>query len=150
MNEYLSVLKNYAKFDGRARRREYWMFTLVNAAVYVVLNILATQVSMYIGYLAIAYMLGILVPSIAVAIRRMHDIGKSGWWVLIALVPLIGGIWFSPLRLASQVQTLTAQIQRRDQHQQDAVSRVLLSFRMYRVLRMRATTSPCSSFTSHS
>jgi uncharacterized membrane protein YhaH (DUF805 family) len=101
MNEYLSVLKNYAKFDGRARRREYWMFTLVNAAVYVVLNILATQVSMYIGYLAIAYMLGILVPSIAVAIRRMHDIGKSGWWVLIALVPLIGGIWFLVLTVTA-------------------------------------------------
>ena len=101
MNEYLSVLKNYAKFDGRARRREYWMFTLVNVAVYFVLNILATQVSAYIGFVAIAYMLGILVPSIAVAIRRMHDIGKSGWWVLIALVPLIGGIWFLVLSVTA-------------------------------------------------
>jgi len=101
MNEYLSVLKNYAKFDGRARRREYWMFTLVNVAVYFVLNILATQVSPYIGFVALAYMLGILVPSIAVAIRRMHDIGKSGWWVLIALVPLIGGIWFLVLSVTA-------------------------------------------------
>ncbi len=101
MNEYLSVLKNYAKFDGRARRREYWMFTLVNAAVYVVLNLLATQVSTYIGIVALVYMLGILVPSIAVAIRRMHDIGKSGWWVLIALVPLIGGIWFLVLTVTA-------------------------------------------------
>ena len=101
MNEYLSVLKNYAKFDGRARRREYWMFTLVNAAVYVVLNILATQVSAYIGIVALVYMLGILVPTIAVAIRRMHDIGKSGWWVLIALVPLIGGIWFLVLSVTA-------------------------------------------------
>lgn len=94
MNEYLSVLKNYAKFDGRARRREYWMFTLVNIVVYAVLNVLAQQVSSVIGILALVYMLAILVPSIAVAIRRMHDIGKSGWWVLIALVPLIGGIWY--------------------------------------------------------
>lgn len=101
MNEYLSVLKNYAKFDGRARRREYWMFFLVNMAVYFVLNILATQVSPYIGFVALAYMLGILVPSIAVAIRRMHDIGKSGWWVLIALVPLIGGIWFLVLAVTA-------------------------------------------------
>lgn len=101
MNEYLSVLKNYAKFDGRARRREYWMFFLVNIGVSVVLNILATQVSQYIGFLSLAYMLGILVPSIAVGIRRMHDIGKSGWWLLIAFVPIIGGIWLLVLTVTA-------------------------------------------------
>lgn len=94
MNEYISVLKNYAKFDGRARRREFWMFTLFNIIVSAVINILATQVSQIFGILGLVYMLAVLVPSIAVGIRRMHDIGKSGWWLLIALVPVIGGIWF--------------------------------------------------------
>ena len=93
MNEYISVLKNYAKFDGRARRREFWMFTLFNIIVSAVINILATQVSSAFGILGLVYMLAVLVPSIAVGIRRMHDIGKSGWWLLISFVPLIGGIW---------------------------------------------------------
>jgi uncharacterized membrane protein YhaH (DUF805 family) len=99
MNEYLSVLKNYAKFDGRARRREFWMFVLFNAIAGIVagildraLNLTFSPMSPY-GYIYAAYSLAVLVPSIAVAIRRLHDIGKSGWWLLIVFVPIIGGIW---------------------------------------------------------
>jgi uncharacterized membrane protein YhaH (DUF805 family) len=91
MNYYLDVLKNYAKFDGRARRKEYWMFFLFN----VIASILFYAIGSVIGIdvLGMLYSLAVLVPGIAVSVRRMHDIGKSGWMVLVGLIPLIGGIW---------------------------------------------------------
>lgn len=99
MNEYLSVLKNYAKFDGRARRREFWMFVLFNVIATVVASILDGALGLtfdsmtHYGYIYSAYSLAVLVPSFAVSVRRLHDIGKSGWWLLIVFVPIIGGIW---------------------------------------------------------
>ncbi|KQX77889.1 MULTISPECIES: DUF805 domain-containing protein [Streptomyces] len=90
MNWYLDVLKNYAGFSGRARRKEYWMFALFNAIVAVVLLAIGFAIESQIPYGI--YMLAVLVPSLAVVVRRLHDTGRSGWWFLIAFVPLVGGI----------------------------------------------------------
>ena len=99
MNWYLKVLKQYADFEGRARRTEYWMYTLVNFFVIITLALLDSLVGisfaegMPYGYLTLLYSLAVFIPSIAVTVRRLHDIGKSGWWYLVGLIPLIGGIW---------------------------------------------------------
>ncbi|WP_378185837.1 DUF805 domain-containing protein [Aquimarina sp. W85] len=102
MNWYLKVIKeNFANFEGRARRKEYWMFTLFSGLIVLGLAILAgIFVAMEISSLAfvfmgcyMVYILIVLVPSLAVTVRRLHDTGKSGWMLLIALVPLIGSIW---------------------------------------------------------
>ena len=81
---------NYANFNGCATRAEYWYPVLYMCIVYAILLCLG-KVGMILYYI---FALANIVPSIAVGIRRMHDIGKSGWWILINLVPLIGGIWF--------------------------------------------------------
>ncbi|MDR3444004.1 MULTISPECIES: DUF805 domain-containing protein [Dyella] len=89
MEWYLKVLKqHYADFNGRARRQEYWMYTLFNCIALVVLVIL-TKVSSIFGILYAIYALGTLLPSLAVTVRRLHDIGKSGWFVLISLIPIV-------------------------------------------------------------
>jgi len=88
MEWYLSVLKKYAVFDGRARRKEYWMFFLCNLGIAVVLNIIDAVLGT--GVLGLLYSLAILCPGVGVTIRRLHDTGRSGWWALIALVPLVG------------------------------------------------------------
>lgn len=81
MNWYLKVLKNFKNFDGRASRQEYWMFVLFNVIVSLVLSFIGAM----IGFPSLAniYSLVVLIPSIAVAVRRMHDIGKSGWYGFI-------------------------------------------------------------------
>ncbi|MEV7447895.1 DUF805 domain-containing protein [Streptomyces nigra] len=91
MNWYLDVLKKYATFSGRARRKEYWMFVLFNTIAYILLMVidLATIGS---GVLAIIYEVAVLLPSLAVGVRRLHDTDRSGWWLLIALIPLVGAI----------------------------------------------------------
>ncbi len=87
MNWYLKVLKNYAVFSGRARRKEYWMFFLINMIISFALGFLDGMLgTVFIGAI---YNLAVLVPSIAVAIRRMHDVGKSGWFILIPIYNLI-------------------------------------------------------------
>jgi len=91
VNWYLAVLKNYAGFSGRARRAEYWMFFLINLIIIVVLELLGSAVRLFLIVAGI-YGLAVLVPSIAVAVRRLHDTGRSGWWVLITLIPFIGSI----------------------------------------------------------
>ncbi len=93
MSWYLAVLKNYAGFSGRARRTEYWMFTLFNLIAYVVLEVLAKSVSSVFTILYLLYALAVIIPSLAVAFRRLHDIGKSAAWIWIALIPIVGGIW---------------------------------------------------------
>ncbi|AWL87335.1 hypothetical protein AMK14_09505 [Streptomyces sp. TSRI0445] len=90
MNWYLAVLKNYAGFSGRARRKEYWMFTLINFVIAVVLQIVGFAIDTQVPYYI--YFAATLIPSLAVAVRRLHDTGRSGWWLLIALVPLVGAI----------------------------------------------------------
>lgn len=90
MNWYLHVLKNYAQFTGRARRREYWMFMLINLIVTVLLSFVTGLIGLEI--LSMIYSLGVLVPSIAVGIRRLHDTDRSGWWLLLVMIPLLGWI----------------------------------------------------------
>ena len=85
------VLEKYAEFTGRARRSEYWWFTLANVIVMLVLALLIAVADIFWVLYAI-YGLALIVPSIAVTIRRLHDTDKSGWWILIALVPFVGGI----------------------------------------------------------
>lgn len=89
MNYYLSVLKKYATFNGRARRSEYWYFFLFNGVIAFVLGFLEGLISIGTPILSSIYSLAVLIPGIAVAIRRMHDVGKSGWFVLIPIYNLI-------------------------------------------------------------
>ena len=98
MNWYLAVLKNYAGFSGRARRKEYWMFVLFNFIFFFVLGFIDLIIGIYdaqtgYGILRVLYCLAVIIPWIAVSVRRLHDVGKSGWMFLIALIPLIGSIW---------------------------------------------------------
>lgn len=89
---YLKCIKNhYADFEGRARRTEYWMFYLVNLIIAIVLAFIARAIGFHV--LNTLYSLAVLVPGIAVGVRRLHDTGRTGWWLLIALIPLIGWIW---------------------------------------------------------
>lgn len=104
MNWYLAVLKNFSNFSGRARRKEYWMFVLFNiifGTVALILdNVLGITMELIpYGPIYILYVLVILVPSIAVSIRRLHDVGKSAWMLLIALIPFIGAIWLLVLMM---------------------------------------------------
>ena len=97
MNWYLDVLRKYATFDGRARRKEYWYFILFNAIAQFILTIIDSVTGSFspetgIGLLAGIYTLVVLIPSIAVSVRRLHDTERSGWWLLAALIPLIGAI----------------------------------------------------------
>lgn len=85
------VLENYANFEGRARRAEFWWYVLANFIISIVFNILI-QISGIFFVLDLIYVLAVLIPGIAVGVRRLHDTGKSGWWLLIALIPLVGAI----------------------------------------------------------
>lgn len=91
MQWYLKVLKNYVGFDGRARRKEYWMFTLINVIISVILSFVDNLAGTS-PFLSGIYGLAILLPSLAVTVRRLHDTGRSGWWILIVLIPFIGSI----------------------------------------------------------
>lgn len=86
-NYYLSVVQNYAKFDGRARRSEYWYFFLFNVLISGVLGAIGNAVGFEL--LSTIYSVAVLLPSVGVAIRRMHDVGKSGWFILIPIYNLI-------------------------------------------------------------
>jgi uncharacterized membrane protein YhaH (DUF805 family) len=83
------VAESYAKFDGRSGRAEFWWFFLANLIVGVVLSLLG-QASTFFYIIYVIYGLALIIPSIAVGIRRLHDINRTGWWILIALVPLVG------------------------------------------------------------
>ncbi|WP_066053930.1 DUF805 domain-containing protein [Robertmurraya korlensis] len=89
MQWYLKVLKNYVGFQGRARRKEYWMFFLFNFLITILLSIIESMLGLG-GILSALYGLAVLLPSIAVSVRRLHDIGRSGWWMLLSLIPVIG------------------------------------------------------------
>ena len=92
-NQYfVDVLRNkYADFNGRARRSEYWYFVLFNFLISTAVGVVTGLIG--IDWLSYIYSVALLVPGIAVGVRRLHDIGKSGWWLLISFIPLIGGIW---------------------------------------------------------
>ena len=97
MNWYIEVLKKYAVFSGRARRKEYWFFVLFNFIITVALVVIDGIVGTFdpttgVGMLTGLYSLAVLIPTIAVMVRRLHDTGRTGWWLLIGLIPVIGGI----------------------------------------------------------
>jgi uncharacterized membrane protein YhaH (DUF805 family) len=98
---YVDALKlffqNYIKFDGRSNRGEYWKAALLNLIISIVLS--AVDGMLGIGVLGAIWSLATLVPGIAIGVRRLHDIDKSGWWMLLALIPIVGIIilivWFA-------------------------------------------------------
>jgi uncharacterized membrane protein YhaH (DUF805 family) len=103
MKWYLKVLKQYADFSGRARRKEYWMFSLFNMIFVIVAIILDNVFGLTVvnpggipfgyGVFWLIYVAALAIPYIAVTVRRLHDVGKSGWMYLIFFIPLIGLIW---------------------------------------------------------
>lgn len=98
MNWYLKVMRQYTDFNGRARRQEYWMFFLFNALFAIVAMLLDNVLGIAfgeIGYgpLYMIYGLITLIPGLAVLVRRLHDVGKSGWMFLVVLIPIVGAIW---------------------------------------------------------
>lgn len=84
----MSAFKKYAVFNGRATRKEYWIFALVNLFVAIVLSILFSKTRL--SFIVAIYALFILLPSISLGVRRLHDVGKSGWMMLLAIIPFIG------------------------------------------------------------
>src|SRR5215212_6795304 len=97
MSWFVEALKKYAVFSGRSRRKEYWYFVLFVIIISTALNIIDGLIGAYegtagVGLLSSLFSLAILIPSIAVTVRRLHDIDRTGWWVLISLVPLVGWI----------------------------------------------------------
>lgn len=99
-----TVFHKYVDFNGRASRSEYWWFALFELIVYAALNILGAifgshSMPGWVYFLEGAFSLAVLLPSIGVSVRRMHDIGKGGGWIFITLIPFIGQIWFIILAL---------------------------------------------------
>ena len=96
MNWYLAVIKKYAEFSGRARRKEYWMFVIVNFFMVCLIGILSWFLGKTGGIISVSlstlYGLFIIIPGWAVTVRRLHDTNRSGWWILISLVPVVGAI----------------------------------------------------------
>lgn len=106
MQWYLSVLKNYVGFSGRARRKEYWMFTLINAIVGAIINVIQLILGLELPYLSMLYLLATFLPVLALAIRRLHDTDRSGAWALLFFVPFIG--WLVLLVFSAQKVLLAA------------------------------------------
>lgn len=101
MKWYIKVLQQYADFEGRARRKEYWMFTLVNFLIIMGLQTLLFMVAgmnpesalgFFLSGTVGLYALGVFIPGIAVTVRRLHDTNRSGWWIFIGFLPIIGAI----------------------------------------------------------
>ena len=104
MEWYLKVMQeNFSNFSGRARRKEYWMFTLIYMIVIIIAMVLDGALGLRFdmgygvtapyGWIYSIVALVHLIPTFGVLVRRLHDVGKSGWFMLISLVPIIGGIW---------------------------------------------------------
>lgn len=93
MNWYFEVLKKYAVFNGRARRKEYWYFILFNFIISLIFALI-NEISIYIDFLSSVYSVIILTPNVAVTVRRLHDTDHTGWWVLLIVIPAIGWVIF--------------------------------------------------------
>lgn len=89
MEWYLKVINNYVGFSGRARRKEYWMFMLVNILIALAIGIVEGLFGSP-GIIGGLYSLAVFLPSLAVAVRRLHDTGRTGWWLLVLFIPVIG------------------------------------------------------------
>jgi uncharacterized membrane protein YhaH (DUF805 family) len=97
MNWYFRVLRKYAVFDGRARRKEYWFFSLIHAVIIFALrypHFLTRTIDpeSHLGQIRMLYIFATFVPYLAVSVRRLHDTNRSGWWYVIILIPLVGWI----------------------------------------------------------
>jgi uncharacterized membrane protein YhaH (DUF805 family) len=97
MDWYIAVIKKYAVFSGRSRRKEYWYFVLFNILISIGLSVIdavlgTDNAEPGTGLLGGIYSLAVLIPSLAVLVRRLHDTNRSGWWILIGLIPVIGWI----------------------------------------------------------
>jgi uncharacterized membrane protein YhaH (DUF805 family) len=94
MHWYVDVLRKYAVFEGRSRRMEFWMFVLINAIIQAILNGLQRAADSWILWLLSGlYGLFVLIPGIAVTVRRLHDSNRRGWWWWLWIIPVIGWIW---------------------------------------------------------
>ncbi|WP_117161705.1 DUF805 domain-containing protein [Paraliobacillus sp. X-1268] len=91
MEWYVKAIQKYAEFSGRSRRKEYWIFTLINTIIGIILTSLQSISELFV-VLTVLYSLFVLIPGIAVTVRRFHDIGRSGFWILISFIPLVGSI----------------------------------------------------------
>ncbi|MEX2980697.1 DUF805 domain-containing protein [Streptomyces sp. C36] len=91
MHWYVDVLKKYATFSGRAGRPEFWMFTLISFVISIVLAVIDSTLGTA-PVIGLVYSLAVLLPGLAVGVRRLHDIDRSGWWLLLALIPILGSI----------------------------------------------------------
>lgn len=91
MNWYLKTLRKYAAFNGRARRTEYWSFVVINVIISIALNFIDGSLHSH-GALGVIYGLAVLIPGLAVAVRRLHDTDHSAWWLLFMFLPLVGQI----------------------------------------------------------
>jgi uncharacterized membrane protein YhaH (DUF805 family) len=99
MNAYLNAMRRYVDFGGRSSRSEFWLYVLVYVIIYIIAIVLDALVlghnmsqggvGIFTGIVALVHLL----PGLAVAVRRLHDTDRSGWWILICLIPLIGAIW---------------------------------------------------------
>ena len=97
MKYFLYCLQHYADFTGRARRSEYWYFVLFNFIVSILIGLSLGGIAGRLNVPALVYLvhlwsLAVFIPSLAVSVRRLHDIGRSGWWLLLSLIPLVGAI----------------------------------------------------------
>jgi uncharacterized membrane protein YhaH (DUF805 family) len=97
MSWFMTALKKYATFSGRSRRSEYWYFTLFYLLIYVVLMVVDMAMGTFstkegVGLLTALFSLAMLLPSVGVTVRRLHDTGHSGWWILIGFIPLLGAL----------------------------------------------------------
>jgi uncharacterized membrane protein YhaH (DUF805 family) len=91
MEWFIAGLQKYAEFSGRSRRKEYWMYVLFSTLIGIGLAILS-HFSFAAGVIYVLFLLGTFIPGFAVFVRRLHDTGRSGWMMLIGLIPLIGAI----------------------------------------------------------
>jgi uncharacterized membrane protein YhaH (DUF805 family) len=92
MHWYTDVIKKYAVFNGRAARPEYWWFLLISVIIAAVLNLVFSAIGGRSNIVSDLYSLAVLLPSLGVGIRRLHDTNRSGWWILISIVPFVGWI----------------------------------------------------------
>ena len=108
MEWYVKVLRQYADFEGRARRKEFWMFQLFHLIILFTLAMIGgvfAAAELGVGMIAyVIYALGTIIPSLALSVRRMHDLDKSGWMLLVGIIPLIGPIWLLILYMTEGTQ----------------------------------------------
>jgi uncharacterized membrane protein YhaH (DUF805 family) len=93
MNYYQSAWTKFGEFNGRSQRAEYWYFFLFNFIIGIILGIIGGQFGNGLGFLSGLFSLATIIPGLAVSVRRLHDVGKSGWMLLIVFIPLVGMIW---------------------------------------------------------